>query len=43
MLTEFSMNTQRFGVKKLREPVYDNEALVKFRNKKEIHTFFDNA
>jgi hypothetical protein len=43
MLTEFSMNTQRFGVKKLREPVFDNEALVRFQNKKEIHTFFDNA
>jgi hypothetical protein len=31
MLNEFLMNTQRFGVKTLREPVCDNEAMVKFK------------
>lgn len=43
MLNEFHIHTQRFGVKKFLDPVYENEATVQFRNMNEIQTFFNNA
>jgi len=43
MFNEFTQNTQRFGVKKVWEPVCLDEAMVKFENEKEIRSFFQNA